>query len=277
MPHGKPTRTRTRKTKAPPPATTPWQAAVRALKQKRTELERRWRTWLMRVRLRLQRLRKTGTKRLAVAHERSATAVGKFAFASVRVLVIVTAPFLLLIRGAVWLYHLGLPTWLALSLTAMATLGLLTVYGVLISRRFTGKARAGFVAKWVAAPLVVGYCGFALLHVARVNAKDDAVRSVYTATHPLLRLALTTLILVDRDAVITDLARTPDDYGRMGLPVNPRSPHYRQEDGWVHAVDLRSGSVLEDLLVVWYFSAMGFETLRHGGTGYHLHVSLAAP
>jgi hypothetical protein len=210
-------------------------------------------------------------------HERSATALGKFALIMFQVLVIVAAPFLLLIRGAVWLYHLGFPTWLALLTTAAATLGLLTGYGVLVSRWFTGRARAGFIAKWVAAPLVVGYCGFALLHLSRVNAKDDAVRAVYTATHPLLRLALTTLILVDRDAVITDLARTPADYGRMGLRVNPRSAHYRQEDGWVHAVDLRSGGPLRDLLVLWYFGAVGFETLRHGGTGYHLHVSLASP
>ena len=254
----------------------PWQATVDALKRKRVELRRRWRKLLMRTRLRVQRARKVGTRKLEAVHEKSATAFGKFAFASFRIFVIVTAPFLLLIRGAVWLYHRGLPTWLALAITAAATLGLLTVYGVLVSRRYTGKARAGFVAKWVAAPLVVGYCGFALLHLSRVNAKDDAVRSVYTATHPLLRLALTTLILVDRDAVITDLARTPEDYGRMGLPVNPRSPHYVQEDGWVHAVDLRSGGVLRDLLLVWYFTAMGFETMRHGGTGYHLHVSLAA-
>jgi hypothetical protein len=230
---------------------------------------------LRRMRPRLRRAQRVAARKWAVAHERSATAFGKLAFASFRVLVIVTAPFLVLIRGAVWLYHLGLPTWLSLLTTAVATLGLLTLYGALVSRRLTGQARLGFVAKWVAAPLVVGYCGFALLHLSRVNAKDENVRSVYTATHPLLRVALTTLILVDRDAVITDLARTPEDYQRMGLPTNPRSPHYRQDDGWVHAVDLRTDGALRNLLVEWYFQIMGFETLRHGGTADHLHVSLA--
>jgi hypothetical protein len=97
---------------------------------------------------------------------------------------------------------------------------------------------------------------------------------VYTATHPLLRMALSTLILVDHDAVITDLARKPDDYRRMGLPVNQESLHYRQADGWVHAVDLRTRPGLKSLLVQWYFDVMGFDTLRHVGTHDHLHVSL---
>jgi hypothetical protein len=87
-------------------------------------------------------------------------------------------------------------------------------------------------------------------------------------------LAVSTLILADRNAVITDLARTPDDYRRMGLPLNRRSLHYPQADGWVHAVDLRTTSGLRSLLVEWYFRAMGFDTLRHTGTHDHLHVSL---
>ncbi len=200
---------------------------------------------------------------------------GTLAFATFRILLIVTAPFVVLVRGAVWLYQgHGFPTWLALFVAGTGTLLLLTVYGALLSRRFTGRARLGLVVKWVAAPLVVGYCGYALLYLSRVNAKDDAVRSVYTATHPLLRVALCTLILVDRDAVITDLARAPDDYPRMGLPVNRRSLHYRQADGWVHAVDLRTRGALKSVLVDWYFRAVGFDTLRHRGTGDHLHVSL---
>lgn len=248
---------------------------MKALKQRRAELGRRWRLFMMQARLRLRRARKVGTRQLATAHDRSATAFGKLAFATFRILVIVTLPFVVLIRGAVWLYQgHGAPTWLALLASSVATLVLLTLYGVVVSRRLTGRARLGQVAKWVAAPLVVGYCGYALLHLSRVNAKDDAVRSVYSSAHPLLRVALTTLILADREAVITDLARTPDDYGRMGLPVTQRSLHYRQADGWVHAVDLRARGSLRSLLVEWYFRAMGFETLRHVGTADHLHVSL---
>src|SRR3989442_5996281 len=47
-------------------------------------------------------------------------------------------------------------------------------------------------------------------------------------------------ILVDRDMLITDTGRVPEDYGRMGLPANTRTRHYKQADGWIHAVDLRT-------------------------------------
>lgn len=252
-----------------------WRSLELALKRRRAELRRRWRTWLMGMRLRALRVRTIARRKLPRARDTSATAFGRLTFAALRVLLILTAPFVVLIRGAVWLYQdHGFPTWLALLGAGAATLALLTAYGAVLSRRFTGRARLRMVAQWVAAPLVVGYCGYALLHLSRVNAKDERVRSVYTGTHPLLRVAVTTLILVDRDAVITDLARTPDDYQRMGLPTNRGSLHYRQADGWVHAVDLRTRGAIRSLLVEWYFRAMGFATLRHTGTADHLHVSL---
>src|SRR5256886_8117002 len=53
------------------------------------------------------------------------------------------------------------------------------------------------------------------------------------------RVALSTLILIDGDAVITDLARRREDYGTMGLPPNDGSLHYVQRDGYAHAADLR--------------------------------------
>src|SRR5438552_14843576 len=39
----------------------------------------------------------------------------------------------------------------------------------------------------------------------RSHAKSPLVRAYYTSLHPLLRVALSTWILVDRDIVITDL------------------------------------------------------------------------
>jgi len=132
------------------------------------------------------------------------------------------------------------------------------------------------LAKWVALPLVVFYCGYSLLYFASVHAKSAPVRAYYTSVHPLLRLALSTAILVDRDILITDTGRQPDDYGRMGLPENLRSRHYRGADGWVHAVDLRTAGhgTLKNWGVQLYFWSMGFETKRHVGTADHLHVEL---
>src|SRR5256885_1169551 len=96
------------------------------------------------------------------------------------------------------------------------------------------------------------------------------------SVHPLLRLALSTLILVDRDMLITDTGRAPDDYGRMGLPTNSRSRHFEQADGWIHAVDLRTTGrgFIKNRGVQFYFWLMGFDTRRHVGTADHLHVEL---
>jgi hypothetical protein len=128
----------------------------------------------------------------------------------------------------------------------------------------------------VALPLVLFYCGYALLHLASVNAKSEEVRSYYTSLHPLLRISVSTFTLLDGDLVITDLARTPEDYVTMGLPVYEASLHFRQEDGYVHAMDLRTldRAAWRNWLMQGYFLLMGMRTLRHVGTADHLHVSL---
>ncbi len=186
-------------------------------------------------------------------------------------------PFVVLVRGAVYLYSARhWPTGLALLAAGALTLGVVTAYGAWLSRRLTGRARLALVAKWIALPLVLGYCGHALLFLAREHAKGDGVRAEYRATHPLLRLALSTLMLGDQDLVLTDLSRVPADYPAMGLPVYDRTLHYRQADGWTHAVDLRTAgrSGVTNALVQVYFRAMGFRAsppdplsaLRRGGT-----------
>ena len=82
--------------------------------------------------------------------------------------------------------------------------------------------------------------------------------------------------MLDRDLVITDVARRPSDYVRMGLPVNHGSLHLVPPDGYVRAVDLRTTgrAWVRNVLTVAYFNLMGFDTLRHVGTADHLHVSL---
>ena len=123
---------------------------------------------------------------------------------------------------------------------------------------------------------MVAYCGYALIYLSSGNAKSDRVRAYYTSLHPLLRVALSTWILVDRDLLITDLTRRPADYPAMGLPVSDGSLHYVQRDGYAHAVDLRTEgrSGVKNRVVQAYFWSMGFATLRHLGTADHLHVEL---
>lgn len=197
--------------------------------------------------------------------------------AALKVAAIIALPFAVLVRGAVFIHEHGrVPIWAALLVAALLTAGLVTAYAAWISHQLTGRARALWLGKWVALPLVVFYCGYSLLYVARVNAKAEPVRAYYTSLHPLLRLALSTLILADGDVVITDTGRRPEDYGRMGLPANRRTRHYRQDDGWVHAVDLRTvgRGAVKNRGMQAYFWMMGFETRRHVGTADHLHVEL---
>ena len=196
---------------------------------------------------------------------------------ALRLLVIVVLPFALLVRGSIFFYRYGsVPTWLAVLTAAMLTVAVVTVYASWLVHTLTGRKRkALMLAKWVALPLVVFYCGYSLLYLSRVNAKPE-VRAYYTSLHPLLRLALSTWVLVDPTMLVTDMRRAREDYPRMRLRVNETSLHYRQADGWVHAVDLRTAGRgwVKNRLVQAYFWTMGFNTLRHVGTADHLHVDL---
>lgn len=198
---------------------------------------------------------------------------------AIRMVVLALLPFVVLVGGSVWLYRArAIPTWLALGLAALVTVFTLTWYGARVTKTLTGKHRFRLVATRIALPIVVLYCGYTLLFLSKVNAKSDEVRAYYTSVHPLLRLALSTAILVDRDIVVTDTAREAADYAKMGLPVYENSLHFEQEDGYVHAVDLRTigRSKWRNWLTIAYFNSMGFRTLRHVGTADHLHVSLPA-
>ena len=207
---------------------------------------------------------------------RSAT-LYRVARGALAICVLGSLPFLLLIRGGVLLYHWwGLGTWASLLLSVLATMSLLAAY-------------AGAVGTWLGAReelrrlfargvmgMGVAYVAYALVFVAGSNVKSDDVRAEYRSLHPLLRLASSAVILIDPGSVITDAGRTRSDYGRMGLPPREQSLHYRQANGYVHAMDFRTigRSSLRNLAVHVGFRALGFQVLRHGGTGDHLHVSL---
>ena len=94
--------------------------------------------------------------------------------------------------------------------------------------------------------------------------------------HPILRLSVSTLVYIDKDLIITDAKRLPEDYKKMGLREKGHSLHYKQNNGYAHALDLRTNnrSKIRNFLIRSYFRLMGFNTHRHVGTSDHLHISL---
>src|SRR5436190_8444878 len=197
--------------------------------------------------------------------------------ALLKALAVVALPFLVYVRASVFLYRHGAHPWIAILVSAILTVVIVSGFVILLARRFRGRARVPTVVKWAAVPVVFTWCVYAAFYLSRVNFKSDDVRAYYSAVNPILRVALSTIVLVEPDLVVTDMGRVPASYRRMGLPVNHRTMHYRQPDGWVHAVDLRTRGrgEIRNRVVQLYFWSMGFSTLRHVGTADHLHVQLA--
>lgn len=186
-------------------------------------------------------------------------------------------PFYALVGASVLLYRFaGIPTWLALIGGAGMTTLVLLSYALAAAWRVSGVFRLPPIVWRGIGAIVLAYALYTLLYVSSLNIKDVSLQREYRSLHPLLRLATSTFILVDRDVVITDMERISSDYERMGLPVYERSLHLEQRDGFAHAIDLRTldRSEWRNLLMEAYFRAMGFRTLRHVGTADHLHVSL---
>jgi hypothetical protein len=190
---------------------------------------------------------------------------------------VLVVPFAALLRGSTALYLSGLaPTWPALAGGALLAVLAAILPAAVVVKRVTGRAHPWRVAKWVALPIVLVYCAQALLFLSQGHAKTEEVRSYYRTLHPLLRLGVSTLALVDGDLVVTDTRRTRSDYARMGVPAAEWSMHYPQSDGYVHAMDLRTldRGGLRNWLTGLYFGAIGLRVLRHVGTADHLHVML---
>ncbi len=186
-------------------------------------------------------------------------------------------PFFILIRTAVFLnVTKGINGWAALLAGIGATVILLVIYVVALFRRIKNKKLLFQFGLGGVSTLVGGFCIYGLLYLSSVNAKTDSVREVYRSLHPILRVAVATTTLAENDLVITDIKRAPEDYIDMGLTPLQSSMHYPQDDGFVHAIDLRTvgHSEFRNNMLKWSLDAMGLNTLRHVGTADHLHVSL---
>lgn len=188
-------------------------------------------------------------------------------------------PFIILIRGAVYLHTSSnyLPSVCIIG-GAIMTIILLFTYLSFIHQLFIKGGKAISVKSRLVISLVVVllYVVHGLFYISGSNMKSSSLRSEVRKVHPVMRLAVSTLIHLDKDLIITDAERQPEDYKKMGLKSKKHSLHYKQDTGYSHALDLRTRGrpIWKNFLVRNYFRLMGFRTLRHIGTADHLHISL---
>jgi len=194
-----------------------------------------------------------------------------------KIVLLLSLPFICFVRGAVYLYEQqAYGSWMAILGAAGITTFLLIVYMIFFYGSLTGKVGSLKKKLMLALILVLGYGIHALYFFSEQNAKHTAVQKEFTSLHPILRLSISTIIHLDDGLIMTDANRQPEDYRKMGLKSKKNSLHYKQKNGFVHAFDVRTKnrSWVRNGLLQFYFKAMGFNTLRHGGTGDHLHISL---
>lgn len=203
--------------------------------------------------------------------------IKKIAGVTFGLLFLLLFPFIVLIRSSLYLYETyGINGWLALASGVGITILLLLIYAAIVNYSIRQSARVHKYVRRGIALLVVAYCGYGLLYFSGVNAKNADVESYYLSLHPILRVTMATIILLDEDLMVTDIQRSPPDYRAMGLPVRDQSLHYKQNTGYVHAVDIRTQGRpwWQNWLAKNTFALLGMNTLRHGGTADHLHISL---
>lgn len=208
----------------------------------------------------------------------------KFLGFIVSILVMLVLPFWLLFRGTIYLYQ-EYSWWVFLGMLVMGIIVffVLLIYVAMIwdsvfgANKITKRSLKGKM--WFVLILMVAYLGYTVFSFSATNAKSETVASEFRELHPLLRMSVGTFIFIDPSLMVTDMARVPEDYAEMGLSAKSQSLHYKQEDGFVHAVDLRTKGRPEwkNALLKGYFWFLGFRTLRHTGTADHLHVSLVWP
>lgn len=196
---------------------------------------------------------------------------------SALMVILVILPFFVLIRMSVYFYlNQGFLDWTALTGGMAISALLLFLYLFVLLRNVKNNKRLLKYGLYVISTVVFGFSMFSLLYISTMNTKTPEVREFYRSLHPILRIGISSTILADNNLLLTDIGREPFDYDRMGLPVNVSSHHYKQDNGYVHAVDLRTRGhgVVRNALLRFSFEMMGFKTLRHTGTADHLHVEL---
>jgi len=177
----------------------------------------------------------------------------KFLRSIVELVFIIIFPFVVLIRTAVYLHiEEKLIPWACIGGGVLFTSILIFLYLTIFYGNYRKKNGLNFKTKLlIAFGVVCIYSAHGLFYISGENFKSNDLRKEIRKVQP-------------------------EDYAKMGLPSKSHSLHYKQSNGYAHAIDLRTNgrNEIRNFLVQSYFKLMGFQTLRHIGTGDHLHISL---
>jgi len=218
-----------------------------------------------------------GTRSQRGGVKRKISSPRRFGLRALVVVVAAVLPFLILVRLSVSLYSTwGWGSWSSVLGAGIATTVLLVIYVWILRVRIQGRYSVPRAVMGALSGLVAAYVLYLLVYLSGANAKNSEVQREFVSLHPVMRVALSSVLLVDQEAIVTDLGRTFEDYRKWGLDVNEASLHFEQSTGFVHAADLRTRGrpAWRNTSIAIYFRVMGFRTLRHVGTADHLHVSL---
>jgi hypothetical protein len=217
----------------------------------------------------------------ATAGARSALRVGRrFLWPAVQWMIALSLPFIVLTRGAMYAYQsMGWGTWPSIGLGFFGTMLVFLGYAAWLWKRSTGEGRLPRMVRRMTVAVVAGYGMYGLLYLSTGNAESPELEDYYTSLHPIMRIGASTLLLFDRDAMVTDLDSTAEDYLQMGLPVREASLHFKLGDRYVRAMDLQTTgrSPSRNRFTAGYLRFMGFRNLHNVDSADHLHLSLPQP
>lgn len=222
-----------------------------------------------------------GWRETATAGVRSALHLGRrFMWPAVQWTVALSLPFFVLTRGAMYAYQsMGWGTWPSIGLGIFGTMLVFSGYAALLWKRSTGEGRLPRIAQRMVIAIVAGYGIYGFLYLSTGNARSPELEDYYTSLHPIMRIGASSLLLFDRDAMVTDLGSTAEDYLQMGLPVHEATLHFKLGDRYVRAMDLRTTgrSPRRNRFTARYLRFMGFRNLHKVDSADHLHLSLPQP
>lgn len=185
-------------------------------------------------------------------------------------LIMLMISFFILIKGTVSLYQHNYHYLLCLFLTCSAVV----ILNFITFKIFFKKVKFRWMT-FLTYGLLATYLIFCLVPRKDNNFKTSEIKKEYTSLHPILRLGVGTLFLIDRKSIMTDGSRSKEDCEKM--KINYTSDHAIKDDGYCYAIDIsvRNRSWYRNILVECYFRLMGYYTLRHNqGFGDHFHIAL---